>query len=537
MLFNKKPTLAWYTKRKPYNFVSYDLPYFAVLEKIAKEITQANLRFPNGIKDDYELAYMCTGYLEDFISEIGYWQTIREKNKELYGTPVPFFYKQGSDYNEDDMNVEDICLIIWYFKGLTSTNLHNPQNPDIEILANEIFNIMIENYDKLDATAFYDEYYQVEDGDSEDWGKFKRKCNWFANNSPFTCYECSNYLAEEMQPQKIAKEFGAEFNFITANENMLFRRGIKWHGRLGIDMFADMLKGDKKTIQQVREFTRKDCAAYYLKEKDSQHFHFINTFTRQKYLVPLHSITGKMNAKCYYYGGFIRWGSHLEMNGNIFGGWEQSNFGVADDLNDKFQQEFYYYVDSYKQSIDEMIDEQKVAFQKAFGTDLIIHHSAKEFHESLYKFDVSYYENVVKDKSQTVDEYIKQYGMSTKLIKEFGSKTVLSMYFNPKMGMEYLEDFGVILSVLKKKNQDLTNSDKNELASLLLDDSFSGQFLQYFINNYDCRLLFEFFGIDSKKEFEFAIRYFKNHDFRTQPPRLSLYGFLRGKEWTLKDAS
>jgi hypothetical protein len=294
-----------------------------------------------------------------------------------------------------------------------------------------------------------------------------------------------------------------------------------------VDMFADILRGNTSAIQQIREFAKRDIAIYYLKGQDNKHFHFINTFTEQLYEVPKHSISEKTASKKYYFAGFVRWDDHWEMNGSIFGGWDDAS--IANNMNEKFQGNFYYYDAGYKNQVDTTIAEQHKAFTAAFGDDFAIAKTAAEFQQNLIKYDEKHYDLVLLNKSVSKEEYLKNNGMSVLLRNHFPKNIPMTMYFNPKIGIEYIDNLHTISSIMKKKFKDLTNDDSRELVGLIVDEGISAQCVKHLMEQVDFKTLYDHYGIKSAKEFEFMLRYYKADDFRVHPPRMNIFNLCKDK--------
>lgn len=526
----KKPTLAWFNARKPYknSKLNYDAQYFKVLEEMVVVIGR-NVKNNIDVKIQYEMAYMLTGYLEDFLCEIGMWEAIRLKNKNLFGTSVPIFLNKSEekvDYVEDDINLEDICLIIWYNLSQNSNEIFNSENASILKLANQILAIMNKHYDKLPATTFYDDFFKIKPND--DWGQLKWKLNWFAFNSPFVQMEANRKLNELNENSQHKSDEYAKIAPLMNHEDVLFRTGTRWHGQTINEMFADVCDADIKKL--IIEFSKKDVAIYYLKNIDNTHFNFYNTYTNVQYLVPLESITQPTAPSCYYYAGFVKWNNNWEFNGVLFGGW--TDHTMPDVLNEKFQHNFYYYVPEYQKMIDDSISEQHQTFKAAFGNDLAISKNDRDFLENLQKYDYYYYDRVVKDKSISKKDYVSKFGIASRAPELFPQYANLSMFFNKKAGIEYIYDLPSLIRLLQKKYEELKNSEVQELLSLIIEDTISVDFIMKLGENYDFKNLSKIFNLKTEQEFQFIMRYYKPHDFRVKPPMVSLSGICNGK-WQL----
>ena len=58
------------------------------------------------------LCLYLAAYLEDQISDLGLWQAFTAEHTRLYGATLPF-YTPSADYVAEEVNLEDICFLIW----------------------------------------------------------------------------------------------------------------------------------------------------------------------------------------------------------------------------------------------------------------------------------------------------------------------------------------------------------------------------------------------------------------------------------------
>ncbi|MCM1110370.1 MAG: DUF3843 family protein [Clostridium sp.] len=104
-------------------------------------------------------AMSITAYLEDLKSETGVWSAVRSLYQARYGKKLPF-YETTEEYYDDDINIEDIKVLIWQaFNrcGSYDDRIFSPYSAGVDILAEQAFDILVENYDKApEATRIRD---------------------------------------------------------------------------------------------------------------------------------------------------------------------------------------------------------------------------------------------------------------------------------------------------------------------------------------------------------------------------------------------
>src|SRR5210317_1418816 len=82
------------------------------------------------LKEVENLACFIVCYFEDVISGAGLWRAFTAQVYELYGTYLPFYDLNPDDYYPDEINIEDISFLIWYFISMTHYD-ENTISPEI----------------------------------------------------------------------------------------------------------------------------------------------------------------------------------------------------------------------------------------------------------------------------------------------------------------------------------------------------------------------------------------------------------------------
>ncbi|WP_146903666.1 DUF3843 family protein, partial [Adhaeribacter aerolatus] len=102
---------------KPYKtFNDYDKPFLKLASEVNNLLSKEKkwfLKYEMGSENLKELACILTSYFEDFISEIGIWQTFINHNKETCGFYLPFY--DLTEYDTEYLNPQDIAYLIWHY--------------------------------------------------------------------------------------------------------------------------------------------------------------------------------------------------------------------------------------------------------------------------------------------------------------------------------------------------------------------------------------------------------------------------------------
>ncbi|SHI58276.1 DUF3843 family protein [Bacteroides stercorirosoris] len=151
-----------------------DTYYVKLANRIRDYIRFADL---NDLLTDFEqhnLAKLITFYFEDVISDVGIWRAFVTAHKEMYGKYLPFYNVDESQYYADEINLEDICFLIWmgvqqYQKGV----FINPENPGLMQLADKLYALLDKEFEnapintelveKMYKSEWFEDFYLLKD--------------------------------------------------------------------------------------------------------------------------------------------------------------------------------------------------------------------------------------------------------------------------------------------------------------------------------------------------------------------------------------
>ena len=96
-----------------------------------------------------ETAMTLAYYLEDVVSELGFWRTFVAKHKALYGKYLPFFPIDESQYYLDEVNLQDVRFLLWMsVQDNKRETFVNPENPYLLELSEVLYRQLDREFEK-----------------------------------------------------------------------------------------------------------------------------------------------------------------------------------------------------------------------------------------------------------------------------------------------------------------------------------------------------------------------------------------------------
>lgn len=144
-----------WTRTHPYSRGSLQCAsdkYYAQLATSLK-LSWAVMPLPDEIPDGllHRCAMTLAAYLEDLVSGIGVWDSIRQLHRSRYGVWLPFFDCEHEEYLLDNVNIEDMKFLIWQTWcrcGLQDEMIYSPFSSAIEMMAEMVFDTLADEFEK-----------------------------------------------------------------------------------------------------------------------------------------------------------------------------------------------------------------------------------------------------------------------------------------------------------------------------------------------------------------------------------------------------
>ncbi|MDR1610913.1 MAG: DUF3843 family protein [Candidatus Symbiothrix sp.] len=193
----------------PINVLSESDVYFAQLaRKILNELRRNKLIVDNFSEWLRDISLKSVAYFEDVISGLGLFAGLRKMHGQMFGKKLPFL-TFGSDYLDDEINIEDLQFLIWTIiqesvNESDDMQFLNVENPGIRLIASMIINILEEEYETAPENEKL--HYWLHEYSYDDFFKFRTLLSWLHYDS----YLSMNYpnKAIESSLQELKKRPG-----------------------------------------------------------------------------------------------------------------------------------------------------------------------------------------------------------------------------------------------------------------------------------------------------------------------------------------
>ncbi len=129
------------------------------------------------------LACFIISYFEDVISGLGLWMAFTNQVRELYGRHIPFFDTDPDDYYPEEINMEDIQFLLWYFVSMVEYNktITSPYMFDEIELPYRLFDLLDREYDLAPENLKLKKFLSV--GPEDDLNALQERMGWIMADS------------------------------------------------------------------------------------------------------------------------------------------------------------------------------------------------------------------------------------------------------------------------------------------------------------------------------------------------------------------
>lgn len=156
-----------------------DLYYCGIAIKLQTIITNS----PGGMKLNpglvKRMAIALTGYFQDVVSDTGYWRSMVDACRRMYGFSTPF-NPEGEDYIDYELNVEDVRFLVWYLIAMIDTTRRDlyPHDALVEGIAQRCFDYLAEQYEDAPEPEGYNQVLGLDFYDPQDHEKIFELGQW-----------------------------------------------------------------------------------------------------------------------------------------------------------------------------------------------------------------------------------------------------------------------------------------------------------------------------------------------------------------------
>ena len=328
-------------------------------------------------KDDLKvLACFLTGYFEDVISDIGIWKTFTSGHFKLYNKYLPFY--QPEEYFPDEINVEDIYFLIWYFLSAVyyRERTFSPVFETIINLGDDIYPVFDREYEIAPENTKLKEFLQIEPDEFEFY-KIRDKLKWLGLDSYlfyFQKMECDIEIAELLEEHEDDEHFFENMNgFIYDTIDYYVNNKVSPLLALNVkDWMSGVLGEDHLFYNEIKKLGPKKRGVFLYLKEDRNYFYFRHVATETIIPVVKRSFGEESfmltEKKSVVYIGFVKWKGEWWFSGT-YAVLEYDSDTIEREKNSIQSRKLFSENQTEKQK--EILELQKRAYMKLTGGHLI----------------------------------------------------------------------------------------------------------------------------------------------------------------------
>ena len=526
---NSKVYIKDWLALKPYDKqTATDIYYLGICNKVKKALisNRYSLLMQQVLSknDTNMLACFLTSYLEDLISGTNIWRSFVKMHLKMYQKQLPFY--ELNHYVEEEINVEDIYLLMWYFlNSIQRDRIISPFNEYIIEVADVIIDIFDNVWEYAPENNYLKTFYEIDE--HEDDFYVARKLIDTLLFKTYLFYPDSALSLQKLE-EEIFEKYKDENLLMYLNEN----RAITLHNtytRLlslkGRDWITEILGQEHSLYNDYLNISKKVVSFFLYKGQDDSTIFLEHVATGMKFDLTKKSFDHTDTLKVVdtiLYLGIVKWKDEWWFSGIYF----QTPYDaklVADEKNSLESRSAVNFVDPRTKDNDEMMKNQLSVFKElnngkqiAFMPLVKINKFIKDYTEA--------YNNSLKLSKKEQKETIERanadgfFGKTDNHI-DFpeGEETGL-VFFNEKSGVEVA--LGINSAFPLSWNPFYNEEESDEHVWYLMTEAhLSKELTMYCIDN--CKDKLPFFktniGQIYLKDIDFVLRFWKKRNYYSEP--------------------
>ncbi|WP_016778258.1 DUF3843 family protein [Anaerophaga thermohalophila] len=515
---------------KPYERqVPTDSYYLELSNRVKQALISSHQSFVLSLYIDREgidiLACFLTSYFEDIISGTNLWRTFTRTHKELYQKPLPFY--EWEDYYEDEINVQDVYFLIWYFVNTyQQEKFIAPVNGFIFEMAEKVMAVFDEAWEYAPENEDLKRFYTIDENETDFYHARNLIDNILFKSYLFYTDTLAELLGSELE---IIEEYGKENHVLSLlNENrdqLLHKVNTRLLALSGKEWAARLIGKYHPLYNDFLNMTPKISGHFMYKGQDEKDVFIEHIASGKKF-----AMTKKSFEHCNEFTekdtivfiGIVNWRNEWWFSGVV----AQRDFDpdlILDEKNSLEKRKVVDFLDHKEHNPDGILEKQLEVFKDLTNGSQIAFLKSDEIEDFVKKF-IAHYNKVLKlskrerEKARKRAEAEGFFGgeETTTDFSDAGGSGVV--FFNPKGGVEAAFDVNSAFPSPLNPFYDEDESTEH-LLHLFMSDEISTELAKYCVDNYKSELPFfeEEEGKMYLKNIDFLLRFWKKENFFTKP--------------------
>ena len=471
------------------------------------------------------LACFLTSYFEDLISETNIWNTFISVHKRLYGKFLPFY--KTDEYYEQEINLPDICFLIWYFMNtVQQEKFIAPFNDFIIETSHKVMDVFENAWEYAPENELLKTFYSIDEKETD----FYAARN-LIDNILFKSYLFypDSFLDLRDSAIEIVEENEHDERLLTLlNENhdhKLHHTYTRLLGLKGQEWVAEILGQNHKLSKCFPMISKKISGFFFYKGQDKEKVFLEHIASGKKFDLTKKSFDhydSLTDIDTILFIGIVKWREEWWFSGVYF----QSEFNqklVLEEKNSIESRMAVNFLDHQEKNMDDVLGGHLNAFKKfnnnqqiAFMDSVKLQAFIKDYIEFFNK-SLNLSQKEIDDAKQRAKEDGFFGGEPENIDFPEVSESGL-VFFNPKSGTEIAL---AVNSAFPMKGNPFFDKEESEehIMRLLFAEEISTELAMYCIDN--CKDNLDFFKNEEGKIYldniDFLLRFWKRGNYFTKP--------------------
>lgn len=275
-------------------------------------------------------------YLEDVVADAGIFRAFTTEMKSRYGKYLPFFEIDESQYFQDEPNIEDVRLLIWYYMLIVQHgNVGNPESPVLGQMTDAAYKVIDEQFEKVPVNESLKAYFS-EAKFISDFYLQRQVLSWLCSSCYLTFApqyaDILNQNARQFFEQRVA--LNPDQAFYLADSLISF---ALTHGPLKLtspEWLAMILRanGNDKAADIVAQQRFMDLNMYKVEKAEPGKSVTLSSVSGDSFTLlaaGLNDPQPEVYEKSVFFGSFVEYNGEWLVNGNFVGSDSPESFDAA----------------------------------------------------------------------------------------------------------------------------------------------------------------------------------------------------------------
>ena len=530
MNMNNKIYIKQWLALKPYEKqVSSDSYYLQLSNILKKSLLSKDSAILSVYLDEPQvdlLACFLTSYFEDLISETHVWNTFTTIHFEQYGKILPFYTTER--YDKDDINVQDLSFLIWYFLNtVQEEKFISPYHDFILGIAAQIAFILIDEYEYAPENNHLKTFYTLDENET-DYYKVRKLIDnilfktWlFSTDTAAELAKNEKEIIEELEDGKNMIHYLQETRDSTLHTSCTRLMSLK-----GKEWAAQLLGSGHRLSSQILQISQRIRGYFLYKGQNEtdvflEHIASGKNFSLTKKSFDYSSELNEPNLILFM--GIVKWYGEWWFSGVLIQIPWDANLILAEKNSIKSRMQVNF-IDHQANDMKALLTDQLNSFKlynNGFPIAFMPLSAIKGFIESYLDFHTKTLnlseEEIANAKKRAAKEGF--FGKNENEVFEgHDSQETGLVFFNPESGIEIGFNLNNAFPLENNPYFNQTGSEE-DFMNLLMSEQISKELVNFCIEN--CRDHLPFLKKGSGKLFlndlDFLMRFWKMNNYHSRP--------------------